>query len=475
MATISSPGIGSGLDIRSIVNQLVDLEKRPLKQIEKKTELAQLRLSTIGDIKSRVAALDDAMRELTRSSTYRERSFQSGSSAITGTASFTATPANYKLQVNQLARGQSVQSPALASDSLVGAGTLTIDMGTWASGTFTSDGNRSTLTISVEPTDTLTDVARKINDASGAVSASVINDGTGSRLVLRSRATGQNEGFRVQVSDADGNLIDGTGLSRLGYDPQNVPVSSPPTGMVLGQDAQDTVVTIDGIPVRSAGTTLTDAIPGVTLNVSAEMTGTANVQIGQGTETVRKAINAFVEAYNGLESLLSDALRYDPASRAAGPLQGDTTVVTLQASLRRMLSARGPDGRTLSDLGLQLGRDGKLSVNDSRLSAALTNPTTLETAMTASDGVTQGIAQQWRTLTQGLLQEDGRLDLKQTSIEAEINRLKQQQDRINDKASRTEQRLLAQYARLDSTVSRLNALNAYVSQQVTQWNKPQGG
>lgn len=470
MATISSPGIGSGLDIRSIVSQLVELEKQPLKQVEKRADLAQLRLSTVGEITSRVAALDDALKELTRASTYRDRTVQSGSTAITGTAVFTATPATYSVQVNQLARGQSVQSAAVASSEAVGPGTLTIDMGTWSGGSFTPNGDNTPLSITVGPTDTLADVAARINEANGGVSASIVNDSGGAvRLVIRSRATGENQGFRIQVVDAgDGNLTDGMGLSRLAYDPENVP---PATTLTLGQSAQDTVALVDGVQVRSPTAVLADAIPGVTLTVSATTTAPVNVQITQNTETTRKAIGAFVEAYNALESALSDALRYDAATRKAGPLQGDTTMVTLQGRLRGLLSERGPDGRTWSDLGVQLGRDGKLAINDSRLSAALSDLSAVEATLNADQPSSAGVVRRWRDTTQSWLGTDGRLGLKRSTIESELERLSRQKEQINQKAAQAEQRLLAQYSRLDTTVSRLNALNAYVSQQVAQWNK----
>lgn len=468
MATLSSPGIGSGLDIRNIVGQLVELEKRPLQQVQKRTELAQLRLSTMGEIKSRVAALDDALKALTRSSTFRDKTLTSGSSAISGSAVFTATPATYAVQVNQLAKGQTVQSVSMAADAPVGAGTLTLRMGRWSGGTFTAD-DRPAVTIDVTASDTLADVAAKINGASSPVSASVINDGSGARLVLRSRATGEVEGFRLQASDADGDLTDGAGLSRLLYDPEN----QPGVGLTLAQAAQDTVVTIDGVAVRSANNTIANAIPGVTLTVSAETPSAVNVQVGANTETARKAIGALVEAFNALDAVLNDALRYDARTREAGPLQGDSAIVTLQASLRRMLFTPGPDGRTLSDLGVRLGRDGKLSLDEAKLNAALADPAALEATL-AQGG--QGIAAQWQAVTAGMLQQGtGRLDLKRTALEGEIERLRQQQQRINEKVARTEERLLAQYARLDKTVSQLNALNQYVAQQVTQWNKTKDG
>lgn len=469
MATISSPGIGSGLDIRNIVSQLVELEKRPLQQVQKRAELTQLRLSTVGAIQSKVAALDDALKALTRASTFRDKQVSSSSSAVAGSVVFTATAATYSVQVNQLARGQVVQSAPLSPSAPVGAGTITISMGRWSGGVFAPDADRSALTITVGASDTLADVAARINEASGPVSASVVQDSSGARLVLRSRATGEAEGFRVQISDDDGSLTDDAGLSRLLFDPQN----QPGVGMALAQDAQDTEAVIDGVTVRSANTTINNAIAGVTLTASAVTTAPVTVQVQPNTDAARKALQAFVDAYNELDKTLSDALRYDARTREAGPLQGDSAIVTLQASVRRMLGAQGPDGRALSDLGLRLGRDGKLAIDENKLGAALADATALETTLASAS---QGIATQWRDVTAAMLQEGtGRLDLKRNALESELKRLDEQQQRINDKAARAEQRLLAQYSRLDTTVSRLNALNQYVSQQISQWNRAKDG
>lgn len=466
MATLSSPGIGSGLDIRGIVNQLVDLEKRPLLQVQKRAEQVEVRLSTLGEIKSRVAALDDALKALSRPSTYREKTLTASSPAVSGSAVFTATPATYSVEVSQLAKGQTAQSVAMAADTPVGAGVLTLQMGRWVGTTFNAD-SRPAVNVTVGATDTLADIATKINNASAAVSASVINDSSGARLVIRSRATGEVEGFRLQVNDADGNLTDNAGLSRLLYDPEN----QPGVGLVLAQSAQDTVATIDGVTVRSANATIANAIAGVTLNVTATTATPVTVQVGPNPDTVRQAVKAFVDAYNGLDGLVSEALRYDPRTRESGPLQGDTAMVALQNSLRRMLYTPGPDGRTWSDLGVQLGRDGKLAIDNGRLNTALSDPNALEQTLTQAGN---GLAVRWQATTSDWLREgNGRIKLSQTALEQQIERLRQQEQRLNEKVARTEARLLAQYSRLDKTVSQLNATSQYVSQQLAQWNRTQ--
>ena len=469
MATLSSPGIGSGLDVKSLVNQLVELEKRPLAAVQLRTAAAQTRLSVVGQIKGQLAALDDALAKLQLESTYTAMRVSSSSPAVSGTAAFTALGGSYTVQVNQLARGQVVQSAALSGP--VGSGTMTIQMGEWQTGPVFAPGSAPGITVNVSAGDTLADIATKINNATSDVKASVINDGGGQRLVLRSASTGVTQGFRIQVSDGDGNDTDNNGLSRLAYDP-----AAGTFGLTLTQTAQNTLASVDGISVSSTDRTLANVIPGVTLTVNEVTSQPVTVEVGRDSGVTRKAIEAFVEAYNQLNKTLTEAVRYDPQSRQAGPLQGDTTIVTLQAALRRLIAADGPgpaDLQRWSDLGVQMARDGSLTINSSKLDTALQQPAVLKELL-SSDGPVKGLARQLRDFTSGAVASNGRMTLKTKAVEAEIRRLNEQAQRINEKASRTEQRLLAQYSRLDSTLSQLSALNSYVTQQVAQWNKKSG-
>ncbi|TSE18159.1 Flagellar hook-associated protein 2 [Tepidimonas alkaliphilus] len=467
MPTITSTGIGSGLDVKNIVSQLVELEKRPLSSIQLRTAAAQARLSVVGQIKGQLAALDDSLRALTLGSTYNAMTVKSSSQAVAGSAAFTATPASYNVQVQQLARGQVAQS-AVISGGPIGSGTLTIEMGAWQSGpTFQSAG--SPITVTVNATDTLSDIANKINQATTSVRAVVLNDGGGQRLVIRSTGTGENQGFRIQVSDNDGNDTDNLGLSRLAYDPENSTA-----GLTLTQSAQNTVALIDGVSVTSSDRTIANAIPGVTLTVSEVTSQPVTVEVKQDQDSVKKALQAFVDAYNKLNSTLSDALKYDAKSGQAGPLQGDSAVVALQSALRRMIftdNPANPTMRTWSDIGVEMQRDGSLKINESKLSAALNNPSDLQNMLAGTNGPTQGLARQFRDFTTGALASDGRVNSKVKAIENEIGRLNDQAKRINEKASRTEERLLEQYSRLDRNLARLNSLGQYVGQQIAQWNK----
>lgn len=471
MPPISSPGVGSGLDIKGIVAQLVELEKRPLASVQLRTTAAQTRLSVVGQIKSQLAALDDSLRGLVLGSTYSGMKVGSSSAAVSGSAGAGAAPGVYGVQVLQLARGQVAQSAVVDPNLPVGSGTLTIETGEWQSGPSFS-ANSTAVTISVSASDKLADVAAKINDATTAVRASVINDGGGQRLVLRSTATGRQQGFRVQAADDDGNNTDAAGLSRLAYDP-----AAGTSGLSLTQAAQDTLALIDGVSASSANRTLANVIPGVTLNVSEVTSQPVTVEVTRDPDLLRKAIQGFVDAYNKLNGTLNEALKVDAQSGQAGPLQGDSTIVTLQSALRRLLTASGPGSPSMqrwSDIGVEMQRDGSLKINESKLSAALADPSALQTLLAQSQGESRGLVQQLRDFTGGALAAGGRIQLKTRAIEQEIGRLNDQAAKINEKAARTEQRLLEQYRRLDVNVAQFNSLSQYLGQQIAQWNKTPG-
>lgn len=469
MANLSSPGIGSGLDVRGIVAQLVELEKRPLTTVQLRTSAAQLRLSTVGQIRGQLAALDDALRGLTLDSSYNALKVNSSSEAVSGSISGAASSGVYSVQVLQVARGQVARSDPINTGAPVGAGQLTIALGRWDSGPSFTPGADAPVVVSVSATDTLADVANKINASTDRVRAAVVQDGSQQRLVVRSMGTGVDQGFRIQVSDADGNDTDAAGLSRLAYDP-----AAGTAGLTLTQSAQNTRVDVDGVEVSSANQTVSGVIPGVTLNVKSVTTAPVTVSVERDPAVLRKALDAFVQAYNQLNTTLSEATRYDAKTRQAGPLQGDSTIVTLQSALRRLLgtpSTNPLDTRTWSDIGVRQGRDGSLSVDGAAFETAQQDPQALRSLLVGSSDA-PGLARRLRDFVGGALASDGRIGLKTKAIENELQRLNEQAQRITEKAARTEERLLAQYARLDANLGRLNALGQYVNQQVAAWNKP---
>lgn len=484
---ISSLGIGSGgLDTRSIVDKLVALEQRPLQQLQVKASGLNARLSAYGQLKSQISNLQDQAAKLAAASNWEAMSVTSSNAgAIVGTATSVAAVTAFSMEVSQLAKAQSAGSAVFAAGSPVGTGVLKIQLGTWTKGDFSPDvadgiaefapGAGSEVSIDITAADdTLAKVAAKINAANAGVSATVLRDASGERLLVRSSATGEASGFRIQAVDDDTNNTDDAGLSRLAFDPQNATA-----GLALTQVAQDTKATINGVAVASSNTTFADAIEGITLTVAQVTTAPVEVSIKRDTAGARSSITNFVESYNALSNALATMTRYNPADKSAGTLQGDSTAVNLQAALRQLVGGMGAPGSEfgrLSDIGVQFQADGTLKVDATQLDAAMAKPDALKAFFSADEvGTTSdGMALRIKDFAAGMLGSDGVFDTKTKSIQGAVKRNTEDQERVAERASRLETRLLAQYTRLDTNLGKLNALNSYISQQVSQWNKSSG-
>ncbi|OGB19699.1 MAG: hypothetical protein A2W72_09865 [Burkholderiales bacterium RIFCSPLOWO2_12_67_14] len=470
MATISSPGIGSGLDVQSIVSQLVALEKAPLKQLQTQASSFQTRLSTYGNIKSQITALGDAAGKLAGASGWNAVSATSSNpSAIGVTVSAGAPATSITMAVQQLAKAQSTASGAVAADTAMGTGSMTIELGSWSGSSFTAGaGTPVAVTINAGE-DSLAEIAAKINDADAGVSATVLKDASGERLLVRSKETGLENGFRITVADDDGNDTDASGLSRLAFDVGNA------NGMSSSQSAQNALATINGVSISSASNRLADTLPGMTLQLSQVTTEPVEIEVSSDTEAVRANVQAFVDAYNTINTTLATATRYDATTKVAGALQGDSTATGLHNALRSMMrsiTASSPYTR-LADVGIELQTGGKLSIDSEKFDAALADMDGLKSLFTIETGAntTEGFGRKIQAFAKGLVDAEGLVGNKTTALQASIKRNGVEQDKVNDRALRAQARYLAQYNAMDAAVGKLNGLSAFVSQQITLWNK----
>lgn len=477
MATITSTGIGSGLDVNSIVTQLVALERRPIDQLQTEADKLDARLSSFGKIQSYVDSLRTAARTLTDTTTWKAAAATSGDSTAVGvTAAGGSTAGSYSVSVTDLAAAQMNASSAVASSTTaLGQGTLTIDIGTWAADLsgFTPKSGSSSVSITIGPgEDTLEKVRDKINaTANLGVRATIVNDANGARLVMQSRSTGAENGFRIQVSDDDGVDDDNSGLSRLAYDPPNGAGVSQ-----RNQPAANAKATINGLLVESASNTLANVIDGVSLTLGKKTTSPVDVTVSRDTASMRKGIDGFVSAYNDLVKLLRDQTRFDASSKSAGPLQGDRTAISILGQLRSAMGMSSSASSTFaraSDIGLSPQTDGTLKVSGSKLDSAMGNLEEMQKffATATSSSATNGLADRLRQLSDTLLGTDGALPSRQEGLRKLKTVNSDRQQALEDRVAATEQRLRKQYQMLDANMARLNSLQNYVGQQITNWNK----
>ena len=469
--SLSSTGIGSQLPVEEIVSKLVALEKKPLASLTQVASSMQTQLSVFSQVKSLMSTLSDTAAKLAKNSAWDGMlATSSNSAAVTVNASGASSATSFSIDVQQLARGQSVASGPMTATPPGLSGTLSIDLGKWEGGSFTANASNPAKTVSIDAGDSLSDIAKKINDQGAGVTATVLRDASGERLLMRSSTTGEESGFRITGNDPS--------LSALSFNPADTSLTG---GMTGSQYAQNAKATVNGIEVQSKTNTFTDTIPGLTFTASQVTTAPVEVSVAADTEGMKKNIQDFVNAYNALNDLLSTSTAYDAETKTAGALQGDSTSVGLQNAMRSVIAstAEGAGAFTrLADIGIDIKKGGKLEVSATKLDEALKDPAALKAMFATSTGgagsAADGLAVKVKNLTAKMLGFEGLISNKSDAINASLKRNSSDQDKVNARAAMFETRLRAQYMALDVKMGSLSGLSAYIGQQVSQWNSSGG-
>lgn len=468
MATLSAAGIGSGLDVAGIVSSLMAVERKPIELLATKTTDIKTQLSAYGKLNSAIAAFRDASSALTKADMWAATTSTSADPTSVSVASGTAAPGSYAIQVAKLASVQSIATQTLPADTAMGAGTLHIELGAYNTDqtSFTAKAGATAIDVEiVEGEDTLAKVAAKINNASAGVTASIVSDISGSRLVLRSTATGAENGFRVSSTGAAGS-----GLAGVAFDP-----TAGATTMTQTQRASNALATVNGLSIESASNTLTGAVEGLSIKLSKVTTDPIDVTVTQDDASIKTKLQAFADAYNSLNNLMVTQLKYDEGTKTAGPLQGDRTAVALQAQFRQLIggvSGASSKFTRLSDIGMEIQKDGSLLLNSTKVTAALANVTEVKKMfgnVDASDPLVpgnDGFAQRLRSLGDAVLGVEGAITMRSTGLQSQINRNDKREDELEERVARTEVRIKAQYSLLDTKLTTLNGLSTFMTNQL---------
>lgn len=470
--SISSAGIGSGLDVNTIVAKLMEVESLPLTLLQNKASSLNTQVSAIGQLSSLTSAMRDASRALTSPSLWSQTAVSSGDAgAVSASVASGAAAGTYGVSVQALASAQTVASSAFASSTTaVGQGTIQIELGSWSSATppvFTGKSGATPVTVTIGAGDTsLASIRDKINAANAGVTATIVTDASGARLSLRSAATGAENAFRVTGTEdpADGNT--GPGLAALSYDP-----AAGSGGMTLAQSAGNAQATINGIAVTSASNTLDGVADGLTLTLQKTTTSEVAVNVTPDDGAVTSAVNAFVTAFNNLAGYLGTQTKYDASTKTAGTLQGDRTAVGEQSQLRSVLNQASTADtlyKTLSDVGISMQADGTLKVDSGKLTDALKHRSDLKKLMMGDGDTTaaQGFITRFRNLGDQMLNIDGVLPTRTSSLQSMLKNNGKDQDALQKRLDQTQARLLAQYQALDASMAQLTSTANYLSGQL---------
>lgn len=380
MASITSPGIGSGLDINSIILQLMKAESQPLTVLDTKEAGYQAQLSAYGSLKGALSGYQSAMRDLNSLAKFQSlKATSSDSTVLTASASSTAAAGNYSIEVKQLAKAQKLASAAFTNvTDTVGTGTLTFQFGTDNAGVFTANSAKAAQTVTIGTANsTLSGIRDAVNAAKIGVTATVLNDGTGNKLIFTSNDTGAANSLKITVSDtSDASNTDNAGLSRLAYDPAGTLGS----GKNLTQTviAQNALLKVDGIDnISKASNIVTDVVQGVTLSLVKEsvLNTPATLSVTADTAGVKTAVENFVKSYNDLNKTVKDLTAYDAATKKAAALQGDSSTQSIITQVRRALNeplvgVSGPYS-LLSQVGIAFQKDGSLALDSIKLQTAI--------------------------------------------------------------------------------------------------------
>lgn len=377
---ITATGIGSGLDIDGLVTQLVSAERAGSDlQLTRESNRIKVEMSAFASLKSSLANFQSSLGTLNSLSTFQQKkATTSDAAAVTVSASSKAVDNNYTVEVSQLADRHSLAANAVADTdtTTLGTGTLTIRFGTtdYTPGTdtyngFTLNPDSSTANIVIDSSNnTLDGIMAAINEADIGVSASIVNDGSGYRLLLSSDKTGAENSLEIAVSDNDGNNSDTSGLSLFAF-------NSTATNLSQTRAASDAQFTVNGMAVSSAGNTVSTVIPDATLTLKKVTTDPVSIDIAEDNKKITDAINGFIAGYNKFRSTVKSLTSYDAEKKTGGPLQSDFTVRSIVGQvdnlMRSNIAGLSGDFTNMAEIGLSTDESGGLVLDTTRFNEVL--------------------------------------------------------------------------------------------------------
>ena len=470
MGTSSVSNASGVLDVQSLVAQLMAVEQRPVDKLNAQVTSYQAKISSWGTISGLVSGFQSAITGLTTN-------LQGYSATPSDTTKFSASAASnavagtYSLNISQLAQAQNLvatgQTSSTTAISNGAATTLTFDFGTISGGTlsagtysgasFTSNGS-GTRSITIDSTNnTLTGIKDAINAANMGVTATIVNDGSGTpyRLALTSNTTGLNKSLKISASGGDGTIG-----NLLAYDPAGV--------QNLNQSvvAQDAKLTVNGIAISSSTNNVIDAIQGVTLKLNQITTSAATLTVARDTNAINTAVTGFISAYNSMASQLTSRAAYGNATTPGGSLAGDGIIRAMQDQLRNIFNTPVTGGTysSLAQIGVSFQVDGSLKLDSTVLNNAINNNfSDVSNLVTSASGIGTRL-KDWTTSM--LSPGDGLIATRTSSLNSSIKTYNEKIDQLSARLVTVRQQYITQYSNLNILLGSMNNTSAYLSRQL---------
>ncbi|AVI61593.1 flagellar filament capping protein FliD [Halomonas sp. GFAJ-1] len=452
MATITSLGVGSGLDLTGLLDQLQEAERGKLAPITLQKKQQQAKISAFGQLQTSLNAFQDSVAKINDPKLYQSLSASVRGDAVKATTTASALPGSYRVEVSQLAT-----SGTLASSRITEGKDEALDL-QGATAMRLNFGSGDSVDIDIAPGSSLSAIRDAINaNKEAGVNATIINDGQGYRLALSSKETGADASIdSFSFIDADKQPV--TGPFTEGANTQN--------------GGKDAVLKVNGITITSAKNQIEGAIQGVTLNLSElslgeDETATSTINVERDTLKQREAINGFVKAYNDLKSTIGKLTSFSGDSETAGELVGDSTVRTIESRLRSVLTSgvEGGELSTLSQLGITLQRDGTLKADDAKLNDLVANNPQALSDFFAGEKKGSGLAGKLGTSIEQMLGNNGVVKLAISGAENRVKSLDDRFERMEKSIESTIARYRRQFSQLDGMIAQMNSMSDYLTQQ----------
>lgn len=439
---ITALGVGSGLDLTGLLDGLRDAERQRLVPLAQQRQSYQAKISAYGNVKSMISSLQDTLQKLGDAKFYGSTRSSVTGSAISAAAGSGAAVGTYSIEVNQLARAYSIATESVDDKTRqLGGGTVNIALGNGHSFEVTIDPEKSSLE----------DIRKAINDANEGVRASIVNDGSGHRLVLSSAKTGSE----AAIASVDF----GTLASELVLD------------SATEMEARNAQLSINNIAVESQSNQVEGALEGITLSLVEE--GTATLEVAIDNDGIKEAVTNFVTAYNAVQNQLRSLTGYNSSTETGGLLQGDSTTRIMQTALRNAVSSGGDFG-ILSDVGISLQLNGTLKLDEEKLNGLMGSELSKIVDFFAGADGNGGFVAQVNVVLDDFAKTGGRLEQAADGLTTSIGHLDDRYFRMERSIEATIERYRRQFVQLDTMIANMNSTSSYLSQQFDMMNAQLG-
>jgi flagellar hook-associated protein 2 len=450
---VNTLGLGSGLDVGALVRDLAAASRVPKVQaLDARTRTAQTRISVVAQARADLDSFAATLSGVVARGTLRTQPTVSDANAVSATAGDGARLGSFSadLDITKLARGQSVYSGSItnATDP-IGQGGLTLRV----------DGQDFAITVD-GTNDSLGGLASAINASASGVTATVVSDPSGARLVLKGES-GAAKAFTLSAQPGAE-----AGLNRFTY-------AGAGSAMTQAQVAQDAEFTLDGIPYTRATNSFSDVITGVTLTLKKAAPGTI-IAVGtqRPTDAIKSTVADFVTVFNQLKRSVAEA------REATG---GDQSLRSLEQQLGRFISqplTSNPAIKSLSDIGVSTNRDGTISVDTAKLDAVLArDPDAVEAIFSPSRDALRtaatdpGLSGAFDALSKTATAPNGNIASLASRLNKEAEVLTKERERLEVREAAYEARLQRQFGNVDARVGALRATQSYLDQQIAIWTR----